>query len=288
MDQIARQQYQTPSRSGPTDTHSAYDDGDWVLCLASSSSFSSSTLSCALSNGSVQAYDQTSLLPLMSSLPRSTNNYLVTVDTVQNRWRWNRSCFRIMYRNSGIAVAGICLTLLLRHDVDDGWTIVAPSTSTIKSSIIQQGSRASRIYSEPALSSASASSSKSNKKKNATTTVLPFMATTNQPLAAKNNKPSAAATAEVVMNEPPSNDNDDNNHVAAASSLSDPAVNIDTDAITKTTTTTTTTTTTGSTNMVETELPQPSVTVDVESDMDIHFMKIATELAQSEYVCRSY
>ena len=61
-----------------TDTHSAYDDGDWVLCLASSSSSSSSTLSCALSNGSVQAYDQSSLLPLVSYLPRSTNNYLVT------------------------------------------------------------------------------------------------------------------------------------------------------------------------------------------------------------------
>lgn len=42
---------------------SEYDDGDWVLCLASSSD----TIACALSNGCIQIYDAVKLLPLFST-----------------------------------------------------------------------------------------------------------------------------------------------------------------------------------------------------------------------------
>ena len=63
---------------------SAYEEGDWVLCLASSSPPNSaapqqsSTISCALSNGKVQVYDQTSLLPIVSYRSRVTSNFVVT------------------------------------------------------------------------------------------------------------------------------------------------------------------------------------------------------------------
>ena len=74
-----------------TPSSSAYEDGDWVLCLASSSlsntagnqqAAAATTISCALSNGSVQVYDQCSLLPIVSYLPHAVsttnNNCLVT------------------------------------------------------------------------------------------------------------------------------------------------------------------------------------------------------------------
>ena len=86
-----RQRASTPIAHGGSNSSihdvpvaSAYEEGDWVLCLASSSSTDraapqqSSTISCALSNGIVQVYDQMSLLPTVSYLPRATSNFLVT------------------------------------------------------------------------------------------------------------------------------------------------------------------------------------------------------------------
>jgi WD repeat-containing protein 89 len=58
----------------PEDGVSAFEEGDWVLCLASSTSSlfpttAAPSVSCALSNGQVQVYDQQSLLPVTSFLP---------------------------------------------------------------------------------------------------------------------------------------------------------------------------------------------------------------------------
>lgn len=49
-----------------------YDDGDWVLCLASSYH----SIACALSNGCIQIYDATKLLPIFSTqyFPHQKNN----------------------------------------------------------------------------------------------------------------------------------------------------------------------------------------------------------------------
>jgi hypothetical protein len=56
---------QKPSAPAIADSSSVYEIGDWVLCLASAPK----TVSCALSNGNVQVYDQTTLFPILSYVP---------------------------------------------------------------------------------------------------------------------------------------------------------------------------------------------------------------------------
>ena len=70
-EQQLQQQILSPSRTvvtsftprRPGNAASPFADGDWVLCLTSSTvaNGSAATLSCALSNGFVQVYDQESL-----------------------------------------------------------------------------------------------------------------------------------------------------------------------------------------------------------------------------------
>lgn len=71
----------------PADGVSAFEEGDWVLCLASSSLPSSNTaaapsISCALSNGKVQVYDQQSLHPVASYVPGNNNTNLIITDLI--------------------------------------------------------------------------------------------------------------------------------------------------------------------------------------------------------------
>lgn len=67
----------------PADDTFPFEEGDWVLCLASSSSrrdsaVTSPTISCALSNGKVQVYDQQTLHPFVSYRPGNSDNHIVT------------------------------------------------------------------------------------------------------------------------------------------------------------------------------------------------------------------
>jgi WD repeat-containing protein 89 len=71
----------------PEDGVSAFEEGDWVLCLASSTSSlfpttAAPSVSCALSNGRVQVYDQQSLLPVASFLPIGDSDTNVVTDLI--------------------------------------------------------------------------------------------------------------------------------------------------------------------------------------------------------------
>lgn len=69
----------------PADGTSAFEDGDWVLCLASSSPStlsSAPTVSCALSNGVVKVYDQESLHPVVSFTPGGRSNNTIITDLI--------------------------------------------------------------------------------------------------------------------------------------------------------------------------------------------------------------
>ena len=64
----------------PADGTCAFEDGDWVLCLASSSSATTfaPSISCGLSNGKVQVYDQQSLHPVASFSPGKSRTHIIT------------------------------------------------------------------------------------------------------------------------------------------------------------------------------------------------------------------
>jgi WD40 repeat protein len=66
----------TPRR--PADATSPFEEGDWVLCLASSRGSTAPSISCALSNGKVNVYDQQSLHPVASFSPGNSNTHIVT------------------------------------------------------------------------------------------------------------------------------------------------------------------------------------------------------------------
>eukprot|EP00934_Nitzschia_sp_Nitz4_P006304 Nitzschia sp. Nitz4//scaffold150_size53981//33462//34724//NITZ4_006680-RA/size53981-processed-gene-0.85-mRNA-1//-1//CDS//3329537080//6294//frame0 len=69
-------------QASQTGDDSYFEEGDWVLCVTGSSPGGSNWLGCALSNGEVQVYDQTKLLPLqtyhhkgfVTDLVRDTSN----------------------------------------------------------------------------------------------------------------------------------------------------------------------------------------------------------------------
>lgn len=66
-----------PSLTGDVSLTEA-DDGDWVLCLASDPSMAGpSTLSCAVSNGEIQVYDQ-ERLHVISSYPEITEAFVAS------------------------------------------------------------------------------------------------------------------------------------------------------------------------------------------------------------------
>jgi WD40 repeat protein len=57
--------HNTNQHPNEDDICTEYDDGDWVLCIASSSY--DNTIACALSNGSIQLYDTNTMVPIFST-----------------------------------------------------------------------------------------------------------------------------------------------------------------------------------------------------------------------------